>query len=191
MPKVTEDLGCSLLVRDPHHETLMRLDNHTAGRQSLCFPQVFSGLPKVELAIVRGRVRNRIRPVTGPVFLIGGSTQCDLVLGDPRVPAVHSYLLVTRRGVTLRHLGEPPLVLVEGRPVETAQLADGQQISLPPFQFQVRIVQAGEDNTHECPHHAHAWRARPHHHLHLHRAEDRDAASTDLGLNHVDQRGWN
>jgi hypothetical protein len=162
----------------------MRLDHRPAHRQSLHFPQAFSDLPKVELVVVRGRVRNRIRPVLGPVFLIGGSAQCDLVLGDPRVPAVHSYLLLTRRGVTLRHLGAPPLVLVEGKPIESVQLADGQQITLAPFQFQVHIDRREGREKADCPHHAHAFQAHRHH-LSLHRGDTEGA----LGQYHVPRRG--
>jgi hypothetical protein len=164
----------------------MRLDHRPGNRQSLRFPQVFSELPKVELAIVRGRVRNRIRPVVGPVFLIGGASQCDLVLGDPQVPAVHSYLLVTRRGVLLRHLGAPPFVLVEGRQIDSVRLADGQQISLAPFQFQVHIDHGPQNQAGACPHHGHAFASRPHH-LSLHRGDSDDA----LEHHRATQRGWN
>jgi hypothetical protein len=180
------------LARDPHHNTPMRLDNLPSNPQSLRFPQIFSDLPTVELNIVRGRVRNRVRPVIGPVFLIGGSTECDLVLGDPRVPAVHSYLLLTRRGVMLRHLGEPPYVLVEGKPVDSVQLADGQQISLPPFQFQVRINPPNENVKPEHTHHAHPIQSPPHRsRLHGNNRTNAGEAGENLGLNPVTLRGWN
>lgn len=169
----------------------MRLDNQPSNRQSLRFPQIFSDLPTVELTVVRGRVRNRIRPVIGPVFLIGGSAECDLVLGDPRVPAVHSYLLLTRRGVMLRHLGEPPYILVEGKPIDSVQLDDGQQISLPPFQFQVRINAPNEDIKPEPPHQAHPLQSPPHSRLHGNRHTDAHVEGETLGLNRVTQRGSN
>ncbi len=140
----------------------MRLENHPDNRQSLRFPKIFTDLPSVELVIVRGRARDRVRSVVGPVFLIGGSTQCDLVLGDPSVPSVHSYMLVTRRGVMLRHLGEPPFVIVEGKRVESIHLVDGQQIGLEPFQFQVRISRPDRNAARPGSHHGHDLQPRPH-----------------------------
>jgi pSer/pThr/pTyr-binding forkhead associated (FHA) protein len=74
------------------------------------------------------------------VFLIGSSMDCDLVLGDPLVPAVHSYVLVTTCGVRFRHLGEVPAVRVNGQLVEVSQLADQDQIEIGPFSFLVRLA---------------------------------------------------
>jgi hypothetical protein len=93
----------------------------------------------VELVIIHGRANQLVRRVRVPVFLIGSHRECDLVLGDARFPAVHSYLYVTRQGVRLRHLGAPPAVRVDGRVVDVAMLVTGNVIDLAPFQFQIRI----------------------------------------------------
>ena len=50
--------------------------------------QVSARLPTVELEIMRGQARRRVRRVAAPIFLIGTANDCDLVLGDPRFPEV-------------------------------------------------------------------------------------------------------
>lgn len=102
-------------------------------------PRALSSEPSVELVITSGRARNRIRKVVGPVFLIGSSMDCDLILGDPLVPSVHSYVLTTTCGVRLRHLGELPAVRVNGQVLEVTQLEDQDQIEIGPFSFLVRL----------------------------------------------------
>lgn len=102
-----------------------------------------SDFPKplqVHLEILRGRARNRLRPVRVPVFLIGSDKECDLVLGDAGYPEVYTYLFVTNSQVTMRHLGLPPQVQVDGKVVESAKLDDGQIIQLGVhYEFRVHI----------------------------------------------------
>ncbi len=99
----------------------------------------------MELIITSGRARKRIRRVVGPVFLIGSSMDCDLILGDALVPAVHSYVLITAHGARLRHLGEPPEVRVNRQIVEIAQLEDQDRIDIGCFSFVVQVTwPAGE-----------------------------------------------
>ncbi|MHB0955298.1 MAG: FHA domain-containing protein [Pirellulaceae bacterium] len=93
----------------------------------------------MELLITAGRARQRIRRVTGPVFLIGSSMDCDLILGDALVPSVHSYILVTAQGVRLRHLGAAPEIRVNGQPFDRVQLEDRDQIDIGQFSFTARI----------------------------------------------------
>jgi predicted component of type VI protein secretion system len=93
----------------------------------------------VELLITVGRARQRIRRVTGPVFLIGSAMDCDLILGDALVPSVHSYILVTAQGVRLRHLGAAPEIRINGQPLEVVRLEDLDQIDIGQFSFEVRI----------------------------------------------------
>lgn len=76
----------------------------------------------------------------GPVFLIGSSMDCDLILGDPLIPAVHSYVLMTTQGVRLRHLGESPEVRVNSQVLEVTQLEDQDLITIGCFSFLVRIA---------------------------------------------------
>ncbi len=109
--------------------------NRQISRQPHALPEE----PSVELVITSGRARKRIRRVVGPVFLIGSSMDCDLILGDPLVPSVHSYVLMTASGVRLRHLGEPPEIRVNRQVLEVTQLEDQDQIDIGPFSFLVRL----------------------------------------------------
>ncbi|NLX56808.1 MAG: hypothetical protein GXY58_17010 [Planctomycetaceae bacterium] len=97
-------------------------------------------MPSMELVITCGRARKRVRKVAGPVFLIGSSMDCDLILGDPLMPAVHSYVLITAYGVRLRHLGELPAIRVNGQTWEVTQLVDQDRIDIGSFAFLVRLA---------------------------------------------------
>lgn len=96
-------------------------------------------LPNVTLEIRRGRARHTLRPVVGPVFLIGTASDCDLVLGDDRFPDVHTYLYVRPDEVKLRHLDVAPEVGVNGRIVRETLLQDGDMIRTGAYEFRVLI----------------------------------------------------
>lgn len=96
-------------------------------------------LPHVELEILRGRAKQKIRPVETPVFLIGSAHDCDLVLADPTFPEVHTYLYVNPGRVSVRRLGEGPDLLVDGRIVQSSPIVHGQRLSLAGYEFAVRI----------------------------------------------------
>jgi predicted component of type VI protein secretion system len=100
-------------------------------------------LPRVELEILRGRARNKRRRVDVPVFLIGSARDCDLVLADADFPDVHTYLYVNRGGVSVRRLGEGPVLVVDGREVHSSTIVDGQKLQIGCYEFAVRI----EDST--------------------------------------------
>jgi hypothetical protein len=102
---------------------------------------IASPLPRVELQIMRGRAKNKIRRVEVPVFLIGSATDCDLVLADAAFPEVHTYLYVNRGGVSVRRLGEGPELAVDGREVQASPVADGQTLRVGSYEFAVRIQQ--------------------------------------------------
>lgn len=96
--------------------------------------------PVVALEILRGRAKQRLRPVTVPVFLIGAADDCDLVLADDLFPDVHTYLYVTPRGVTLRQLGLQPPLYVNGEKTEVAALQNGESFRLgSSYEFRVHI----------------------------------------------------
>ncbi|HEX3996998.1 MAG TPA: FHA domain-containing protein [Pirellulales bacterium] len=102
-------------------------------------PHSRSSLPQATLEIIRGRARQRIRPIVRPAFLIGSATDSDLMLGAEQFPAAHCYLLLNPDGVGLRWLGFAPEVLVNDRPVEKAELHDGDLLKTGPYEFRIRI----------------------------------------------------
>jgi hypothetical protein len=95
--------------------------------------------PGVWLQITRGRVRQPVRPVAGPVFLIGTATDCDLVLGDKSFPEAYAYLLVQDDGVSIRRVGDGPELLVNDEPIEATALASGDRLAFGPFELAVQI----------------------------------------------------
>lgn len=98
-----------------------------------------SGLPKVTLEIVRGRARNLVRAVNVPVFLIGSSSDSDLVLGDLQFPETYAYLFVRPEGASIRYLGEGPPLVVDGQTVSSTQLIDGAKLNFGTYEFLVRV----------------------------------------------------
>lgn len=96
-------------------------------------------LPRVELQILRGRARNKLRRIEVPVFLIGSARDCDLVLADPDLPEVHTYLYVNRGGVSVRRIAESPALAIDGREVQSATIVDGQKLQIGRYEFAVQI----------------------------------------------------
>jgi len=92
----------------------------------------------VWVEIVRGRVRQRIRAVRRPAFLIGTAQDCDLVLGDQTFPDAYAYVLVQDEKVTIRRVGDGPPLFINGERVDSADLYHGDRIGLG--QFELRIV---------------------------------------------------
>jgi hypothetical protein len=95
--------------------------------------------PRVSLEIIRGRVQQRIRPVSGKVFLIGAASDCDLVLGDLQFPEAYAYVFVSGSQVSIRRLGAGPELHVCGEPVECGELFHGDLLELGPFELRVLI----------------------------------------------------
>jgi len=93
----------------------------------------------VELEIRRGQAKQRVRPVPPPVYLIGAARDCDMVLGDPRYPEVYASLFVSQRGVSLRQLAGGPALLVNGSPLRSTILENGDLIRTANFEFVMRI----------------------------------------------------
>ncbi len=109
------------------------------GPESITGPHMRRGLPQVELEIVRGRARNRIREITAPAYLIGAAADCDLVIGDQRFPEAHSYLLLSPESVAVRWLGVGPKISRNGLLLNRALLEDGDVLEMGPYQFRVSI----------------------------------------------------
>ncbi len=93
----------------------------------------------VWLEITRGRVRQRLRAVRGPAFLIGTAGDCDLVLGDDTFPDAYAYLLVQDENISIRRVGDGPELLVNGETIEAGDLFHGDQVAFGPFTLRMVI----------------------------------------------------
>lgn len=115
--------------------------------QALRGPHYRQGLPQVTLEILRGNAHRKLRHVRSPVFLIGAADDCDLVLGDPLFPAVHTYLYVRLDGISLRHLGEGPELCVNRQRVESRRVRSGDRMQLGAYEFLLHVHgQTGSDD---------------------------------------------
>jgi hypothetical protein len=84
--------------------------------------------------------------------MIGTAHDSDLVLGDPLFPELHCYLLVAATGVTLRHIGEGPNFLYNGRETQFARCQNGDRLTVGPYEFQLHIEGgSGEDEGGDRP----------------------------------------
>ena len=117
----------------------MQIESTSHSQHGLPEPHYDRNLPKVRLEICRGRARNKHREVTQPVFLIGTAQDCDLVLSDPQYPESYAYLFLNEEDVSIRYLDVGPELMVEGQPVQSAQLRDGERIQTGPYEFRIHI----------------------------------------------------
>jgi hypothetical protein len=108
------------------------------------------GAAQVTLEIVRGKVRQRLRPVSGRVFLIGTASDCDLVLGDLSFPEVYAYLFVDGTKVTIRRLGSGPALSVGGDSTERSELFQGDEVRFGPFELRLMISEQTESLDDGC-----------------------------------------
>ena len=108
--------------------------NHNAA-----WPAITPGEPFVSLEITKGATRRRVRLIDTPVFLIGSDHDCDLMLGDPQFPEVFAYLFIRGGMVSIRRLGDGPVMSVAGQIVDGTRLSNGDLIRTGPFEFRVNI----------------------------------------------------
>lgn len=80
------------------------------------------------LASASGRAP--IEPVCRGEFLIGSGPQCQLRLGGPGIPEVHTILTVEAQAITVKPLESQPPLIRNGSPCETGPLQDGDLLEL-------------------------------------------------------------
>lgn len=81
------------------------------------------------LEITRGRTQHRVRPIRSDRFLIGSGEWCQLRLGGD-TPALHSVLVNKNGMLTIEAIASEPALLVNGQCVESAELHDGDELSV-------------------------------------------------------------
>ncbi len=78
----------------------------------------------------------------GPVAVLGRSRECDCVLEDPNISRQHAELRQATNGDwTVRDLGSTNGVKINGRRVESARLAPGDEVTLGTTSFVFDIEQ--------------------------------------------------
>ena len=117
---------------------LLNIQSHLPGHQ----PNAIVLPDRAYLEITRGTAKRPMRSIREPVYLIGRSHDCDLVLGDAQFGDVHAYLFRNGDQLRLRWLGAGPEVTVNGQKASSTLLHDEDRIRTGPFEFFVHICPA-------------------------------------------------
>ncbi len=93
------------------------------------------------LEIKRGQAKHRRRIITEPVFLVGASDCCDMVLGDQQFPSIHFYMLYRHGRTIIRPTTSHPELTLNGRPQHRAvSVAPGDRIRTGPYEFVLKAA---------------------------------------------------
>lgn len=91
--------------------------------------------PKLYLEIVKGSTQFPNRPIYEGAFLIGSGSNCDLRIGGPDTPVVHSVVRAEDGDVHIESLSRKPVLRVNGTPCERIELANGDRIQIGSIQM--------------------------------------------------------
>ncbi|MBX3444492.1 MAG: hypothetical protein KF774_18980 [Planctomyces sp.] len=91
------------------------------------------------IEVQRGRTRFPRRPLARDRFLIGAGSNCDLQLGAPGVPILHSVILATGSELRIEAVVAAPPLLVDGWAVRDAILSEGAIIDLAGVRLVVHL----------------------------------------------------
>ncbi|MBI5496616.1 MAG: protein kinase [Deltaproteobacteria bacterium] len=132
-PRGVVDLMARLAEKDPGNRgdqqgTLMALDALLAAPAESPRPAAAAAGPR--LVVESGRMVGTVLSVPEGELIIGRMPGCGLVLDDARASRRHA--VVARRGAFLevRDLGSRNGVLLNGHPVQTAPLAEGDRVTV-------------------------------------------------------------
>ena len=103
------------------------------------------------LEIRRGQTEHPLRPMTHlhDKFLIGGDEDCDLQLGGPDIPALHSLLQFENGNFGIEVVAPDPQLFVNRQAVSSCLLRHGDQIEIGAFQLVVRLERQHQPVAHE------------------------------------------
>lgn len=95
--------------------------------------------PTVTIKVVRGKSASKSREMTGTSLLLGSDLQCDVQMRSIEVAAQHCLISRHDGRVQMRQLDADFPVLVNGKPVEAAELTDGDVLTVGPFELGISI----------------------------------------------------
>lgn len=98
--------------------------------------------PFLVLEIRRGKTGYPNRPVCSRSFVIGSGPGSDLRLGGEGIPVAHTLLTINGNHILAQWLCESPPLIVNGKPIDEAELRDGDQIEIGRFEFTVHRILA-------------------------------------------------
>lgn len=92
------------------------------------------------LEITKGKTNFPIRPVQDNRLTIGAGSCCGLQLAGHDMPILHTVIQVEPQEVMIEAISSQPKLLVNGTPVRTSILSDGDSISIGPIEFVFRLT---------------------------------------------------
>jgi Inner membrane component of T3SS, cytoplasmic domain len=95
--------------------------------------------PAAELVVINGRLGGARRSLSGPLTLVGQGAGCDLRLLDDAVALFHCAVVRDHDGPLLRDLGSPAGTRVNGQPIGTHRLANGDRIEIGGVSIEVSL----------------------------------------------------
>jgi len=101
-------------------------------------------LPTLALEICRGKTQFPLRPIAGDRCLIGSGEKCDMRLGGPGIPLLHSLLYQDGTDIWLDVISLSPQLLVNGKPHSEGNVAPGDHIAIDGFEFIIRQTDSPE-----------------------------------------------
>ena len=90
------------------------------------------------LEITKGKTQYPVRPLPGARLTIGAGTCCDLQLSGSEMPIVHSVILRESGEARIEAIAPQPKLLVNGIPVRTSDLGEGDLISIGSIELKFR-----------------------------------------------------
>jgi pSer/pThr/pTyr-binding forkhead associated (FHA) protein len=106
--------------------------------------------PAAELIVHNGRQKGARRPLKTPVTIIGSAKGCDIRLSVKNVRQVHCLITFDNNGPQIRSWGGNG-TKVNGTPVVTQLLRDGDVIGIGPFEFVVQWSVPLAESVEETP----------------------------------------
>lgn len=92
------------------------------------------------LEITKGKTNFPIRPVQGNRLTIGAGSCCGLQLAGSNVPILHTVIQIEQGEVLIEAIAPQPKLLLNGIPIRTSPLSDGDSISIGPIEFVFRLT---------------------------------------------------
>ncbi|MBM79039.1 MAG: hypothetical protein CMJ78_00400 [Planctomycetaceae bacterium] len=91
----------------------------------------------LSLAVARGKTKFPQRPINADKFLIGSGQVCDLRLGGPTMPPLHSVIHSDDSETWIDALVQRPSLVVNGEETTSTKLSAGDQLQIGEFEFVV------------------------------------------------------
>ncbi|MFH1300306.1 MAG: FHA domain-containing protein [Planctomycetota bacterium] len=90
------------------------------------------------LEIIKGKTKFPIRPVQDDRLTIGAGSCCGLQIAGHNMPILHTVVQIEQGEVKIEAISPQPKLLLNGIPVRTSILTDGDLITIGPIEFVFR-----------------------------------------------------